>query len=145
MIPIDCKITNFSSYLLLRISCFHSKILTSCNWGYIMNGLLYCSTWPIFIYSLLATAEMAEQHPNKVLGVVSQRKLLKNVGQLHFTPGMCGSHDLVWHHVITEGVRLSGVSSDGKGQQYHTPDHVIVSCGSDIIIVGRGIYEVVRL
>ena len=68
-------------------------------------------------------AEMAEQHPNKVLGVVSQRKLLKNVGQLHFTPGMCGSHDLVWHHVITEGVRLSGVSSDGMGQQYHAPDH----------------------
>ncbi|XP_065888761.1 uncharacterized protein [Dysidea avara] len=72
-----------------------------------------------------ATAEMAEQHPNKVVGVVSQRKLLKNTGQLHFTPG----------------VRLSGVSSDGKGQQYRTPDHVIGSCGSDIIIVGRGIYE----
>jgi len=42
-----------------------------------------------------ATAEMAEQHPNKVVGMVSQRKLLKNAGQLHFTPGMCGSHDLV--------------------------------------------------
>jgi len=93
-----------------------------------------------------ATAEMAEQHPNKVVGIVSQRKLLKNAGQLHFTPGICGSHDLFdIHHAITEGVRLSGVSSDGKGQQYRTPDHVIGSCGSDIIIVGRGIYEVVRL
>ena len=88
---------------------------------------------------------MAEQHPNKVVGVVCQRKLLKNTGQLHFTPGMGRSHDLVWHHAITEGVRLSGVSNDGKGQQYRTPNYVIGSCGSDVIIVGRGIYEVVRL
>ncbi|XP_065888271.1 uncharacterized protein [Dysidea avara] len=60
---------------------------------------------------------------SKVVGVGSQRKLLDTI---HSTPG----------------VRLSGVTSDGKGQQYHTPHHLIGSCGSDIIIiVGRGIYE----
>lgn len=72
-----------------------------------------------------ATAQMAEQHPDVVVGMVSQQKLLSSRGQLHFTPG----------------VHMSGVISDGKGQQYRTPDHVISSCGSDIIIVGRGIYE----
>ena len=34
-----------------------------------------------------ATAQMAEQHPNVVVGVVSQQKLLTSKGQLHFTPG----------------------------------------------------------
>lgn len=32
---------------------------------------------------------MAEKHPDIVVGVVSQQKLLNNVGQLHFTPGLC--------------------------------------------------------
>lgn len=34
-----------------------------------------------------ATAQMAEQHPDIVVGVVSQQKLLSSAGQLHFTPG----------------------------------------------------------
>lgn len=38
-----------------------------------------------------ATAQMAEQHPNVVVGVVSQQRLLSSGGQLHFTPGEDGS------------------------------------------------------
>ena len=38
-------------------------------------------------------------------------------------------------------MRLSGITNDGKGHQYRTPDHVISPCESDIIMVGRGMYE----
>ena len=34
-----------------------------------------------------ATVQVAEQHPDIVVGVVSQQKLLSKLGQLHFTPG----------------------------------------------------------
>ena len=92
-----------------------------------------------------ATVQMAEKHPNVVVGVVSQQRLLSNRGQLHFTPGEM-DHVIICcvsSPVHPEGVCMSGVTTDGKGQQYRTPDHVISSCGSDIIIVGRGIYEVI--
>ena len=41
-----------------------------------------------------ATVQMAEQHPDIVVGVVSQQRLLTNAGQLHFTPG--DAHAIVW-------------------------------------------------
>lgn len=53
---------------------------------------------------------------------------------------------------MTPGVQLppassSSSSSSGKiggdnlGQQYHTPEHVILQQGSDLIIVGRAIIQ----
>ena len=87
------------SALNVKIISQNFLSLTSCILVTMLSDINIMNSWyhllVNFILFPLATAEMAEQHPNKVVGVVSQRKLLKNTGQLHFTPGICGSHDLV--------------------------------------------------
>lgn len=65
--------------------------------------------------------KVAQDHPN-VIGGVSQKQLPENL--LLFTPG----------------ISLSD-SGDGKGQQYHSPEHAIKNLRTDFIIVGRGIYK----
>ncbi len=65
---------------------------------------------------------MAEQYPELVVGFISQQKLHPKF--LHFTPGI---------NLSTEG--------DGMGQQYNSPEYVIGEKGSDLMIVGRGIYQ----
>jgi uridine monophosphate synthetase len=66
--------------------------------------------------------EMAESNTDFVIGFISQHKLSEDPGLLHFTPG----------------IRLEK-SDDSNDQQYNTIEHAIEKCGSDIIIVGRGI------
>jgi orotidine 5'-phosphate decarboxylase subfamily 1 len=66
--------------------------------------------------------EMAGQYDDFVIGFICQRKLTDNPQFLHMTPGVQIKH-----------------GKDALGQQFNTPQHVIEN-GSDIIIVGRGIY-----
>lgn len=71
-----------------------------------------------------ATVTMAEQFSDFVIGFISREKLTDDPRMLHFTPG----------------VQLVG-GGDLLGQQYLTPSHVITNLGTDVIIVGRGIYQ----
>jgi uridine monophosphate synthetase len=70
-----------------------------------------------------AAVQMAQSHPEFVIGFISQRKLVEDPSFIHFTPG----------------VKLSK-GKDPLGQQYNTPESAMKS-GTDIIIVGRGIAE----
>lgn len=71
--------------------------------------------------------ELAQKHSDFVCGFIAQEKL-----------GSTGS--LI---TMTPGVKLAK-SGDTLGQNYNTPEHVIGTKGSDIIIVGRGIYQSVN-
>ncbi|RIA93173.1 orotidine-5'-phosphate decarboxylase [Glomus cerebriforme] len=72
-----------------------------------------------------AAIEMARRHKDFVIGFIAGRKLICN-----------DDEDFI---VMSPGVGLDA-SKDGLGQQYKTPRSVIFENGSDIIIVGRGIY-----
>ena len=71
-----------------------------------------------------ATVQMAKDNGDFVMGFVSQRRLVDTPDFVYMSPG----------------VNLSS-AGDALGQQYNTPHKIIFECGSDIIIVGRGIYE----
>ncbi len=71
-----------------------------------------------------ATLAMAKQHQDFVIGFISQHKLSKDDNFIYLTPGV---------GLAEEAEKL--------GQNYLHPTQVIVENGSDIIIVGRGIYR----
>jgi uridine monophosphate synthetase len=68
--------------------------------------------------------EMAEKNSDFVIGFIAQEKLTTNENFITMTPGV---------KIIQDG--------DDLGQQYNTPAYIIGEKKSDIIIVGRGIYE----
>lgn len=71
-----------------------------------------------------ATMKIADKYENLVSGIVCQTKTtVKHPGLIQLTPG----------------VQLESVQ-DGLGQQYNSPENVILERGADIAAVGRGIY-----
>lgn len=70
------------------------------------------------------TLKMAEANKDFVIGFIAMRQLTDDQCFINMTPG----------------VQLSQ-GGDNLGQQYNTPENVIGKQKSDIIIVGRGIYE----
>ena len=71
-----------------------------------------------------ASLKMAQEHKDFVIGFITMRKLLDDPCFINMTPGV----------KLVQG-------GDGLGQQYNTPEKVIRDQDSDIIIVGRGIYQ----
>lgn len=69
-----------------------------------------------------ASVEMAEANADFVIGFVAQQRLAEHPGFIYFTPGVN----------LAKG-------GDHLGQQYTDPEATIKR-GSDVIIVGRGIY-----
>ncbi len=70
------------------------------------------------------TLHMAETFPDFVIGFIAQKKLSPEPRWIYMTPGV----------QLEEG-------KDSLGQQYTTPEKAIITHGTDIIIVGRGIIE----
>ncbi|MFT3741660.1 MAG: orotidine-5'-phosphate decarboxylase [Gammaproteobacteria bacterium] len=68
------------------------------------------------------TLAMAENYPDFVMGFVSQHRLNDNPAWIYFTPGI---------HLSQQG--------DALGQQYTSPESAFQR-GTDVMIVGRGIY-----
>ncbi|TLY47462.1 MAG: orotidine-5'-phosphate decarboxylase [Gammaproteobacteria bacterium] len=72
-----------------------------------------------------ANVAMAAAYPEFVMGFIAQRQLTENPGLIHLTPG----------------IQSDSLGKDRLGQQYISPEQAIIQKGTDIIIVGRGIYQ----
>ncbi|KKW07854.1 MAG: hypothetical protein UY44_C0022G0003 [Candidatus Kaiserbacteria bacterium GW2011_GWA2_49_19] len=70
------------------------------------------------------TIAMAKENKDFVIGFIAQRQIVTDPDFIHLTPGV----------QLAEG-------GDALGQHYNTPEYVIGEQKSDVIIVGRGIYE----
>ncbi|GAA99351.1 uncharacterized protein L969DRAFT_86588 [Mixia osmundae IAM 14324] len=79
------------------------------------------------------TVDMARRHKEFVMGFVAGRRV--DADAANPDPSSLPDDFLCF----SPGVGLA-TKGDAMGQQYRTPKEVIGQCGSDIIIVGRGIY-----
>ncbi|KAI1471630.1 Orotidine 5'-phosphate decarboxylase [Daldinia caldariorum] len=82
-----------------------------------------------------ACVEAAREHKGFVMGFISQETLNSESTDafISMTPGCQLPPD-----GDEEDVSVAG---DGLGQQYNTPTKLVGECGSDIVIVGRGIIK----
>ncbi|KAJ6598941.1 orotidine monophosphate decarboxylase [Mycena vulgaris] len=79
-----------------------------------------------------AAVQMARAHRDFVVGFIAQRRMDGVGAEANETM----EEDFL---ILTPGVGLD-VKGDGMGQQYRTPQEVVLQSGCDVIIVGRGIY-----
>lgn len=77
---------------------------------------------------------MARDARDFVIGFIAQHRM-EGVGLREGEK----QDDIEDYLILTPGVGLDA-TGDGLGQQYRTPQEAVLSSGSDIIIVGRGIY-----
>lgn len=68
--------------------------------------------------------EIGEKHKDVVMGFVAQQRLSNDTGMLQFTPGI--------------NLQAKG---DAHGQTYNSPAIAFQERGTDVMIVGRGIYQ----
>lgn len=77
----------------------------------------------IFVF-FLETVDLAENYRQFVIGFVSQSSAHEDPGMIQLTPG----------------VNLEEtVTNDNLGQQYRSPETIMLEDGADIAVVGRGI------
>ncbi len=115
------KISNWADFVTAQVIAGYESLDCFRNVGVVaIVGMSSKGTLTDANYREEAT-KIALSHPN-VFGGVSQNKIPNEL--LLFTPG----------------ISLAD-SGDGKGQQYHTPEHAFTQLESDFIIVGRGIYK----
>ncbi|KAF9534218.1 humps family-domain-containing protein [Crepidotus variabilis] len=79
-----------------------------------------------------AAVELARQNQDFVIGFIAQRRM-EGLGA---GPEEASDEDFL---ILTPGIGLES-QGDSMGQQYRTPRTAVLESGSDIIIVGRGIY-----
>lgn len=79
--------------------------------------------------------EMARKHREFVIGFIAQRRM-DHIGAGPSSSQLDDEDDFI---ILTPGVSLD-TSGDAMGQQYRTPEKVVLDEGCDVIIVGRGIY-----
>ncbi|KAI5923775.1 Orotidine 5'-phosphate decarboxylase [Camillea tinctor] len=86
-----------------------------------------------------ACQEAAREHKDFVMGFIAQGTLNTEAEDnfISMTPGC----QLPPEGESEEDEENGAVLGDGMGQQYNTPSKLVGLCGSDIIIVGRGILK----
>jgi len=86
--------------------------------------------------------KLAEIRTDFVAGVVSQSATgISSLGLIQLTPGVRVpvAQNGVQNGILNNGTLCTG--SDGLGQQYNSPHHVVLERGADVAVVGRGITE----